>query len=86
MLLLIALCTTGIALILAVLVGTILRQQREIAEMRRTWRPRNVASFPLGWIDAPAPADQAEAIAGEIVSEFEPEPVEERQYQVTWGV
>lgn len=53
MLFLVALSMTGIALILAILVGTVLRQQNEIAEMKRTWKPRNTGSFPLGWIDAP---------------------------------
>jgi hypothetical protein len=61
MLLLIALCTTGIVLILAVLVGTVLRLQNEIAEMRRTWKPRNTGSFPLGWITPPEPAEHAVA-------------------------
>lgn len=49
MLLLIAVCTTGIALIIAVLVGTVLRLQNEIADMKRTWKPRNVGG-QLGWI------------------------------------
>lgn len=41
MLLLIAVCITGIALAIIGLVAHDLQLQREIMEMRRTWRPRN---------------------------------------------
>ena len=79
----------------------ILRLQRQIMEMKRTWKPRSTATLPtmvhgrapkdgavLGehWRRERRPGfDDSDAIAGEIVSEFEPEP-EARQYQVTWGV
>ena len=79
--------TLLVMMIAAVIVAQtiwILRLMAQIDEMRRTWRPRNTGG-KLGWIDAPAPEPATEAIVGEIVTEFEPEP-EERQYRVEWGV
>ena len=57
MLLLIAVCITGIALVIVALVAQNLRLQGEIADMRRTWRPRNVGG-KLGWIAVPSGDDE----------------------------
>jgi hypothetical protein len=80
----------------------ILHLQRQIMEMRRTWKPRSTATLPtlvrerapedgavIGehWRREGRPGfDDGDAIVGEIVSECDPEPVEERQYRVAWGV
>lgn len=53
MLLLIAFCITGIALAFIGLVAHDLQLQRDLADLRRTCRPRNVGG-ELGWIEEPA--------------------------------
>ena len=68
----ITLLATMIAAVIVAQTIWILRLQNQIADMRRTWRPRNTGGG-LGRIEAPAPTEHAEAIAGEIVTEFEPE-------------
>ena len=72
MLLHITLLAMMIAAVIVAQTIWILRLQSEIAEMRRTWKRRNHGG-ELGWLEAPAPAAHADAIVGEIVSEFDPE-------------